>query len=133
MLSSPVYPSPELRPLFFSSSETFLAEVKGSNRIPACPVVLLTLSQSPYPTPLLFCQQTAPINPLLATLMDLPASVANKRLTESLTLLDATLTKNTGVGLLQRQTLAEGLSSTEHGSSIGGLILQTRPSTSVPC
>jgi hypothetical protein len=96
-------------------------------------VMLLTLSQSPYPTPLLFCQQTSPINPLLATLMDLPASVANKRLTESLTLLDATLTKNTGVGLLQRQTLVEGLSSTEHGSSIGGLILQTRPSTSVPC
>jgi len=38
------------------------------------------------------------VTPLAATLRDLPASVANKRLTETLTPLDATLTKNTGVG-----------------------------------
>src|SRR5260370_39606 len=37
-----------------------------------------------------------PINALDATLMDLPASVANKRLTASLNSLDATLTKNRG-------------------------------------
>jgi hypothetical protein len=37
-----------------------------------------------------------PISPLAATLMDLPASVANKRLTVWLTPLDATLTKNRG-------------------------------------
>src|SRR5207244_3853874 len=36
------------------------------------------------------------VRPLAATLMDLPASVANKRLTEELSPLDATLTKNTG-------------------------------------
>jgi len=39
-----------------------------------------------------------PVSPLAATLMDSPVTVANKRLTEELTPLDATLTKNTGVG-----------------------------------
>ncbi len=38
-----------------------------------------------------------PISRLAATLMDLPASVANKRLTAWLSPLDATLTKNRGV------------------------------------
>src|SRR6266851_3940051 len=38
------------------------------------------------------------LSPLAATLMDLPASVANKRLTVGLTPLDATLTKNRGWG-----------------------------------
>ena len=38
------------------------------------------------------------VTPLAATLMDLPASVANKRLTGNLSPLDATLTKKTGVG-----------------------------------
>jgi hypothetical protein len=47
---------------------------------------------------LLSRQQSAPVSPLAATLMDLPASVANKRLTAGLTPLDATLTKNTGEG-----------------------------------
>src|SRR6266852_6486649 len=41
---------------------------------------------------------TTALSPLDATLMDLPASVANKRLTVRLNPLDATLTKNTGVG-----------------------------------
>jgi len=41
-------------------------------------------------------QQSAPVSPLAATLMNLPASVANKRLTAELTHLDATLTKNPG-------------------------------------
>jgi hypothetical protein len=36
------------------------------------------------------------LSPLDATLMDLPASVANKKLTELLSLLDATLTKTRG-------------------------------------
>jgi hypothetical protein len=58
----------------------------------------LTPSKPPHPNPLLSCQQTASVNPLFATLTKLPASVANKRLTEGLTLLDATLTKNRGVG-----------------------------------
>src|ERR1700693_4894019 len=43
-------------------------------------------------------QQFACVSPLAATLMDSLASVANKRLTASLTPLDATLTKNRGVG-----------------------------------
>jgi hypothetical protein len=50
-------------------------------------------------------EEPAPVRPeersvtsLDATLMELPVSVANKRLTENLTPLDATLTKNTGGG-----------------------------------
>ncbi len=39
----------------------------------------------------------SPVSPLAATLMDLPASVGNKRLTAGLSPLDATLTKNRGV------------------------------------
>src|SRR5467141_3097528 len=39
-----------------------------------------------------------PPSPLAATLMDLPASVANKRLTVWLSPLDATFTKNKGEG-----------------------------------
>src|SRR5713101_4171831 len=48
------------------------------------------------------CSLTAvhyPLSPLDATLMDSPASVANKRLTVWLNPLDATLTKNRGWGL----------------------------------
>ncbi len=40
--------------------------------------------------------ENSPVSPLAATLMDLPASVANKRLTVGLSPLDATLTKNRG-------------------------------------
>jgi hypothetical protein len=54
---------------------------------------------SPRPTRFLSCQYHYPINPLDATLMDLPASVANKRLTSKLTPLNATLTKNWGAHL----------------------------------
>src|SRR6266852_2860245 len=59
---------------------------------------LLTPPKSSYPRPLLSRPQSAPVSPLAATLMDLPASVANKRLTAWLTPLDATLTKNRGWG-----------------------------------
>jgi hypothetical protein len=41
-----------------------------------------------------------PVSPLSATLMELRASVANKRLTENITPLDATLTKNWGEGAI---------------------------------
>src|SRR6266478_3075324 len=41
--------------------------------------------------------ENSPVSPLAATLMDLPASVANKRLTVGVSPLDATLTKNRGV------------------------------------
>jgi hypothetical protein len=61
-------------------------------------VVLLTPSKSFHPTPLLSRQHQAPVSPLAATLMDLPASVANTRLAAGLNPLAATLTKNTGVG-----------------------------------
>jgi len=60
--------------------------------------VILTPSRSSHPTQLLSRQHSAPISPLTATLMDLPASVANKRLTRLLSPLAATLTKNTGWG-----------------------------------
>ncbi len=39
---------------------------------------------------------TVPLSPLAATFINLPVSVANKRLTVQLSLLDTTLTKNTG-------------------------------------
>src|SRR5712692_4729624 len=58
--------------------------------------VLLTPPKSSHPARLLSCQQSAPISPLAATLMDLPASVANKRLVAGLSPLDATLAKNRG-------------------------------------
>src|SRR2546427_8427336 len=57
--------------------------------------VLLTPSNSSRPFQLLSRQRLAFLNPLAATLMDFPASVANKRLTAGLSPLDATLTKNT--------------------------------------
>src|SRR6266404_4440054 len=60
--------------------------------------VLLTPPKSSHPSQLLYRQQSAPISPLAATLMNLPASVANKRLTVGLSPLDATLTKNRGWG-----------------------------------
>src|SRR5229473_2119562 len=53
---------------------------------------------SSHPNPLLSRRHFAPISPLDATLMDLAASVANKRLTAWLNPLDATLTKNPGGG-----------------------------------
>jgi len=68
--------------------------------MPARQVVLLTSSESSHPTQLPSRQQSTPLNPLAATLVDLPASVANKRLTAELSPLDATLTKNRGVGVL---------------------------------
>src|SRR6266481_91397 len=61
-------------------------------------LVLLIPPKSSHPRPLLSRQQSAPISPLSATLMNLPTSVANKRLTQKLSPLDSALTKNTGVG-----------------------------------
>src|SRR6266478_1620958 len=61
-------------------------------------VVLLTPSKSLYPIQLLSRQQPVSVSPLAATLMNLLASVANKRLTARLNPLDATLTKNRGMG-----------------------------------
>ena len=63
-------------------------------------VVLLTPSESFHPTQLLSRQQSTPGSPLAATLMNFPASVANKRLTAWLSPLDSTLTKNRGGGVM---------------------------------
>jgi hypothetical protein len=55
----------------------------------------------PHPAPKKSCEIArflCNVSPLNATLMDLFASVANKRLTELLSSLDATLTKNIGGG-----------------------------------
>src|SRR6266404_7126771 len=61
-------------------------------------IVLLAPSESSHPGPLLSRQHFIPVSPLAATLMDSPASVANKRLTARLNPLAAALTKNRGVG-----------------------------------
>src|SRR5882724_4514974 len=66
--------------------------------MPARQVVLLTPPKSWHPIQLLSRQHFIPVSPLAATLMDSPASVANKRLTAELNPLDATLTKNRGEG-----------------------------------
>src|SRR6266478_3138916 len=66
--------------------------------MPARHAVLLTPLESPHPKALLSRQPPPPISPLAATLMNLLASAANKRLTVELSPLDATLTKNTGGG-----------------------------------
>src|SRR6267142_1916860 len=55
--------------------------------------VLLTSSEFLHPTKLLSRRQPIPVSPLAATLMDLPASVANKRLAALLSPLDSALTK----------------------------------------
>jgi hypothetical protein len=56
-----------------------------------------TPSKASHTRALLY-RQRAPLSPLAATLTDHPATVVNKRLAASLTPLDATLTKNQGVG-----------------------------------
>src|SRR6266850_961214 len=72
--------------------------------MPARQVVLLTSSESFHPVQLPSRQRIAPVNPLAATHVDLPASVANKRLTAELSPLDATLTKNRrGGGVMVNQ------------------------------
>jgi hypothetical protein len=65
---------------------------------PASQVVLQTPSKSLGFRKLPSREPFACVSPLAATLMDTPTSVANKRLRVRLTPLDATLTKNRGVG-----------------------------------
>src|SRR5882724_8220008 len=86
-------------------------------------VVLLTPSKSSAPTQLLSCQHFIPVSPLAATLMGLPASVANKRLTAELNLLDATLTENRGVG---------GPSGTPSSASVKIAVLSFHALTNCP-
>ena len=74
--------------------------------------VLITPTSSSRLSSLLSRRQSAPLTPLGATLMDFPASVANKRLTSGLSPLAATLTKNGGVGLASPRF---GLSDVQSG------------------
>jgi hypothetical protein len=121
MLSSPVYPSPEPRTIesrpryapsvssAFSLSSAFNPVLSPAFNDPTDqhPNAIQSPSKACHPRPLPSRQHRAPLSPLAATLMDHPASVANKRLTENLTPLDATLTKNRGEGppsLLLRST-----------------------------
>src|SRR5712692_7773055 len=62
-----------------------------------CAFARFLREESSHPTQLLSRRHSVRVSPLAATLMDLPASVANKRLTVGLSPLDATLTKNRGV------------------------------------
>jgi len=102
MLSSPVYPEPHPRP---PVSHPHLASISfcssQPSNLPTCQHEndVQTPSNSSHPWPLLFRQHNASISPLAATLMESPANIANKRLTANLTPLDATLTKNSGVGV----------------------------------
>ncbi len=72
--------------------------LRATRTMPARQAVLPTPSEFSALHQLLSCQHFVQISLLAATLMDLTASVANKRLTAKLTLLDATLTKKQGVG-----------------------------------
>src|SRR5216684_1419181 len=106
-------------------------------------VVLLTPPESSHPSRLLSRQHNALVSPLAATLMNLPASVANKRLTGKLTPLDATLTKNRGVGYPAMppqgsnspcplcESSALGVYPDRVGASLRYLFLLPEPST--PC
>src|SRR6266481_5797068 len=60
--------------------------------------VLLTPPKSSGPTQLPSCKQVAPVSPLDSTLLNSVVSAENKELTENLSLLDSTLTKNRGEG-----------------------------------
>src|ERR1700682_6296094 len=71
--------------------------------MPSCYTVLLTPTNSSYLSSLLSPQQLAPPTPLAATLMDFPASIANKRLMAPLSPLPATLTRKRGWTCLSRE------------------------------
>jgi hypothetical protein len=114
--SGPKIPTPSesvaqhpLRPLapFLGQATTCPEEARGISHSPSA---LLLPADHSYPPSKLHISRgaeiptgsglpTIPLSPLDATLMHLPASVANKRLTAYLNSLDATLTKNRGKGL----------------------------------
>src|SRR5882762_1671143 len=91
--------------------------------------VPLPPSKSSHPKLLLSRPHLDPVSPLAATFMNLPVSVANKRLTRELNSLDATLTKNRGCLLTVRKlallsstsTVPRVLSSTSHKSLVTSL------------
>ena len=92
-------------------------------------VVLLTSSESFHPTQLLSRQRSTPVCPSTATLMDLLASVANKRLTAELNPFAATPTKNRGAGgvMVNQLPLSSNVPSREgSGCCEGNLPLRSR-------
>jgi hypothetical protein len=115
--SAPTIPAPSesvaqlpRRPLapFLGLAPTCPEETRGIPHSPS-PLLLLT-NHCPLTCPDMVATlsgslPTIPLNPLDATLMCLPASVANKRLTPQLNHLDATLTKNRGY-LLQAKSFS---------------------------
>jgi hypothetical protein len=102
-----VYPSPDLRPPFFafvgkfrpgrtSSNAIPVSRVSPSNSHEAFPRKTAILAQAPHTAR----PEQQSVSPLTATLTVTLSSVGNKRLTGILTPLDATLTKNRGVGAI---------------------------------
>ena len=59
-------------------------------------LVLQTPPKSSHRSQLLSCQHAVRVSPLAATLMNLPASIANKRLTVEISPLDSALTQKQG-------------------------------------
>jgi hypothetical protein len=102
MLSSPVYAKlhprrpPASHTRAFSNSFSFSPTSNDSTD--QLPNNIQTPSKARHHKALLHRQHRAPLSPLPATLTDHPVSAANKRLTATLTPLDATLTKNRGEG-----------------------------------
>ena len=90
-------------------------------------LVLPSPPKSSHPRPLLSRQQHAPVSPLAATLMDLPASVANKRLTQKLSPLDSALTKNRGVGGAMVNQPPPAFNARSHNSQSGTRSPQCAP------
>ena len=66
-----------------------------------------TSPKSSAPSPVTFLQTDRPVSPLDSTLVNSLVSVASKELTENLSLLDATLTKNREVGGVMVNQLPE--------------------------
>jgi hypothetical protein len=101
MLSSPVYAEFHPRPPVSHSrafSNSFFFSPAFNDSTDQHPSDIQTPPKTRHLKALLSRQHRAPLSPLTATLMHHPVSVANKRLTENLTPLDATLTKNMGEG-----------------------------------
>ena len=100
MLSSFVYLECRPRPFTLSLDRRFRPGRKGLTSLQSVFPDSLPTDHCPptCPDPVGVILPTIALNPLAATLMDLPASVANKKLTVQLSPLAATLTKNSRGG-----------------------------------
>ena len=95
-------------------------------------VVLLTPPKSPHPTQLLSRQHSIPVSPLAATLMNLLASIAYKRLTAELSPLDSALTKNRGVGCALNSSFSPSTFNLQLSTSSPSRDLSSQPLTNCP-